>query len=64
MDIIPIRVYLEIKDRKGTENEIVDHLSRFEDSSHVMNEGQTCEEFHSEKLLALDITQVPWYAYL
>jgi len=38
----------EIKDRKGTENQIVDHLSRLEDSSHVMNEGQIREEFPDE----------------
>jgi len=53
---------LEIKDRKGTENQIVDHLSRFEDSSHVKNEGQIREEFPYEQLLALDLSQVHWYA--
>jgi len=53
---------LEIKDRKGTENRIVDHLSRLEDSSHVRNEGQIREEFPVKQLLALDLAQVPWYA--
>lgn len=27
-----------------------------------MNEEQICEEFPDEKFLALDISQVPWYA--
>ena len=31
--------YLEIKDRKGLENQIANHLSRLEDFSHV-NEGE------------------------
>jgi len=53
---------LEIKDRKGTENQIADHLSRLEDSSYVKNEGQIREEFPDEELLALDIEQVLWYA--
>ncbi|XP_049381355.1 uncharacterized protein LOC125845910 [Solanum stenotomum] len=36
---------LEIKDRKGIENQIADHLSRLEDSSHVKNEGQFVKSF-------------------
>ncbi|XP_049368993.1 uncharacterized protein LOC125833888 [Solanum verrucosum] len=55
------RLYL-IKDRNGIENQIADHLSRLEDFSHV-NEGEHIrEEFSDEQLMALDISQVPWYA--
>ncbi|XP_049387509.1 uncharacterized protein LOC125851820 [Solanum stenotomum] len=53
---------LEIKDRKGTGNQIADHLSRLEDSTHVKNGGQIREEFPDEQLLTLDIARVPWYA--
>jgi len=55
---------LEIRNRKGTENKITDHLSRLEDSSYVMNEGQIHNEFPDEQLLALDLAQVPWYAHI
>ena len=51
--------YLAIKDRKGSENQIVDHLSRLEDSSHVADAGKIQEEFPDEQLYALDNTQVP-----
>lgn len=53
---------LEIKDRKGNENQIADHLSRLEDFSHVNEGEQIREEFPNEQLMALDISQVPWYA--
>ena len=54
----------EIKDRKGIENQISDHLSRLEDFSHV-NEGQYIREgFPDEQLMVLDISQVSWYAYI
>ena len=51
---------LEIKDKKGTENLVADHLSRLEgarDEVHV-NDG-----FPDEQLLAIEDTkQVPWFA--
>ncbi|KAL5579999.1 hypothetical protein UlMin_012441 [Ulmus minor] len=50
----------EIKDKKGTENGVADHLSRLE---HVAcEEGVECtinERFPDEKLFAID--EVPWY---
>lgn len=52
----------QIRDRKSTQNQIVDHLSRLEDSSHVHNGGQIHEEFLDEQLLALDVNQLSWYA--
>ncbi|XP_049372496.1 uncharacterized protein LOC125837407 [Solanum verrucosum] len=53
---------LKIKDRKGTENQLTDHLSRLEDFSHVNEGDQIWEEFSDEQLMALDISQVTWYA--
>ncbi|KAL5571515.1 hypothetical protein UlMin_021112 [Ulmus minor] len=51
---------LEIRDRKGTENQVADHLSRLEqnqENSEVIN-----ETFPDEQLLFLTQTQEPWYA--
>ncbi|XP_015169788.1 uncharacterized protein [Solanum tuberosum] len=53
---------IEIKDQRGYENHIADHLSRLESSSHVGEQGQIREHFFDEKLLALEETQLPWYA--
>ncbi|KAH0723372.1 hypothetical protein KY285_005833 [Solanum tuberosum] len=61
--ILLLQVFdLEIKDRKGTENQIADHLSRLEDFSHVNKGEQIREEFPDEQLMTLDISQVSWYA--
>ena len=52
---------MEIKDKKGTENVVADHLSRMD---HVQpnegNDGDINEKFPDEQLLA--IGEVPWYA--
>ncbi|KAL5540766.1 hypothetical protein UlMin_044089 [Ulmus minor] len=51
---------LEIRDRKGTENQVADHLSRLEqnqENSEVIN-----ETFPDEQLFFLTQTQLPWYA--
>lgn len=53
---------LEIRDRMVMGNQIDDHLSRLEDSSHVVNEGKIREDLSDEQLLILDIAQVPLYA--
>lgn len=53
---------IEIKDRKGCENLIADHLSMLESSSHVEEQMQIKEEFPEEQLLALEVTELPWYA--
>ena len=53
---------MKIRDRKGTENQIANHLSRYEDSSHAVNDCKIREEFPDMQLLALDIAYVPWYA--
>ena len=50
---------LKIKDKKGTENLVVDHLSRLEGP---INEVQINENFPDEKLLAMPkVSPVPWF---
>nr|XP_009589753.1 uncharacterized protein LOC104087065 [Nicotiana tomentosiformis] len=48
---------IEIQDRKGTENQVADHLSRLENHDHVEEGGQIKEVFPDEQLFA--ITQDP-----
>ncbi|XP_070008507.1 uncharacterized protein [Nicotiana sylvestris] len=53
---------LEIRDRKGTENQVADHLSRLENRGHV-TEGESIKEtFPDEYLLAITSDETPWYA--
>ena len=50
---------LEIKDKKGTENLVADHLSRLERSS---KEIKINDDFPDEQLLAIeDKESVPWF---
>lgn len=59
---------LEIKDRNGTENQIVDHLSRLEEDKSTLTRQDIIETFPDEQLLVLQ--HVPmlqqlgslWYA--
>ena len=52
---------VEIKDKKGTENLVADHLSRLEGAS---DDVQVNDEFPDEKLLAIeDNWAVPCFAY-
>lgn len=53
---------IEIMDRRDSENQIVDHISRLECLLHVGEHGKIREEFLDEKLLALEVTKLPWYA--
>ena len=51
---------VEIKDKKGTENLVADHLSRLEGAS---DEVQVNDNFPNEQLLAIeDKRVVPWFA--
>ena len=52
---------LEIKDKKGCDNVIVDHLSRVERSKAEEMEGELTENFPDEQLFQLSF-QLPWYA--
>ena len=51
---------LEIRDKKGSENIVADHLSRLEIGQQ---EDRTCiqEMFQDEKLIRIEAS-VPWYA--
>ena len=50
---------LEIKDKKGTENLVADHLSRLERAS---DEVQVNDDFPDEELLAIENKRaVPWF---
>ena len=51
---------LEIKDKKGMENLVADHLSRLEGAS---DEVQVNDDFPDEQLLAIEEKRVvPWFA--
>ncbi|XP_073137226.1 uncharacterized protein [Henckelia pumila] len=49
---------VEIKDKRGTENRVADHLSRLVD---VEEELKLREEFPDEQLFSVS-TELPWYA--
>ena len=51
---------LEIKDKKGSDNVIADHLSRLEKSIEEEKEIEIEENFPDEQLFVLSV-QVPWY---
>ena len=50
---------LEIKDKKGSENSVVDHLSRI----HTTSSAEICDTFLDEQLLTV-ATKVPWFAHI
>uniref|UniRef100_A0A1U7X2Z1 Uncharacterized protein LOC104234606 n=1 Tax=Nicotiana sylvestris TaxID=4096 RepID=A0A1U7X2Z1_NICSY len=53
---------LEIKDKKGTKNQVADHLSRLENSPLEFSEIK--EEFPDEHIFSVNsiVTQPPWFA--
>lgn len=51
---------LEIRDKKGTENQVADHLSRLEGGAHIVDQTHINEPFPDEQLFAIE--KVPWYA--
>lgn len=55
---------IEVKDRRGCENQIADHLSRLESSTHVEEQKQIKEEFPDEQLMTVELAELPWYADL
>ena len=52
---------LEIKDKKGSDNVIVDHLSRLEKTTEKEKETEIAENFPDEQLFLLSV-QTSWYA--
>ncbi|XP_070008702.1 uncharacterized protein LOC142164975 [Nicotiana tabacum] len=52
----------EVKDRKGTENQVVNHLSRLEEAGRPKEDLGINDAFPDEHILALSNTFAPWYA--
>nr|XP_009768428.1 PREDICTED: uncharacterized protein LOC104219438 [Nicotiana sylvestris] len=52
----------EVKDRKGTQNQVVDHLSRLEDAGRPKGDLEINDAFPDEHILAPSSTFTPWYA--
>ncbi|XP_070034580.1 uncharacterized protein [Nicotiana tomentosiformis] len=53
---------LEIYDKKGTENQVADHLSRLEGAEKKVEVEDIIETFPDEQLLAVAIEETHWYA--
>ncbi|XP_070003479.1 uncharacterized protein [Nicotiana sylvestris] len=53
---------LEICDRKGTKNQVANHLSRLEGVENSIEFEDILETFPDEQLLATSFEEVPWYA--
>ncbi|KAM2917122.1 hypothetical protein FF1_045962 [Malus domestica] len=53
---------IEIRDKKGSENVVVDHLSRMVHEEHEHN-VPIPETFSDEQLLSIEVSE-PWYADL
>ncbi|XP_055802353.1 uncharacterized protein LOC129871465 [Solanum dulcamara] len=53
---------IEIKDRRGCENQIENHLLRLEGSPHVSEQETIKKEFPDEKMMEIEVQDLPWYA--
>ena len=53
---------LEIRDKKGTENQVADHLSRLESGKIERDEEPIKETFPDEQLFVVKQGNTPWYA--
>nr|XP_009770134.1 PREDICTED: uncharacterized protein LOC104220869 [Nicotiana sylvestris] len=53
---------LEIPDRKGTDNQVADHLSRLEGAEKRTEVEDIIETFPEEQLLVVTMGEAPWYA--
>ncbi|XP_070023366.1 uncharacterized protein [Nicotiana sylvestris] len=53
---------LEIRDHKGTENQVADHLSRLEGAEKSAEVEEILETFPNEQLLADSLEEALWYA--
>ena len=51
---------MEIKDKKGSDNVIVDHFSRLEKTAEKGKGTEIAENFPDEQLFLLSV-QIPWY---
>nr|XP_009764012.1 PREDICTED: uncharacterized protein LOC104215813 [Nicotiana sylvestris] len=53
---------MEIRDRKKTENQVADHLSRLEGAEKNVEVEDITETFPDEQLLEMTMEEAPWYA--
>ncbi|XP_012461582.1 uncharacterized protein LOC105781605 [Gossypium raimondii] len=60
VEFVDIEFDLEIKDRKGSENQVADHLSRLEVENEYGESQMIKDEFPNEKILLA--MALPWYA--
>ncbi|GKA16985.1 reverse transcriptase domain-containing protein [Tanacetum coccineum] len=51
---------IEIKDRKGTENVVADHLSRIE-NEEISDDGEVDDKFSRETLMEINNKDEPWF---
>ncbi|GKB13125.1 reverse transcriptase domain-containing protein [Tanacetum coccineum] len=52
---------IEIKDRKGTENVVADHLSRIE-NDEISDDSEVDDNFPGETLMEINTKNEPWFA--
>ncbi|KAK8690607.1 hypothetical protein V6N13_074138 [Hibiscus sabdariffa] len=50
---------IEVKDRKGTENQVADHISRHDNPHNQDKDMEISDSFPDEKILSA--TAIPWY---
>ncbi|XP_070050023.1 uncharacterized protein [Nicotiana tomentosiformis] len=55
---------LDIQYRKGSENQVADHLSLLEEEGRPHDGLEINDSFPDEKLLAISMTEIPWFADL
>ncbi|XP_070043142.1 uncharacterized protein [Nicotiana tomentosiformis] len=55
---------LEIQDRKGSENQVANHLSRLEEEGRPHTGLGINDSFPDEQLLAILMTEMPWFTDL
>ncbi|MDV3146711.1 MAG: hypothetical protein Q8754_02625 [Sweet potato little leaf phytoplasma] len=56
---------LEIKDKKGSENVIANHLSRLDPTSSLLEQSVISDSFPDEQLFVVNVKvvkDIPWYA--
>jgi RNase H-like domain found in reverse transcriptase/Integrase zinc binding domain/Integrase core domain len=51
----------DIRDKKGTENSVADHLSRLRQESKEKDETPIDDSFRDEQLCQVEETEIPWY---
>ena len=63
MDSLTSRFDVEIRDKKGSENMVTNHLSRLENMEEECDEESYIKaEFLNEYLYSLNLNNTPWYA--